>query len=234
MQPLSRVKPDALVNWGDSTTMAQRPQLAAKICHCITQWSEIEIFLGAFLGVLLHTNHQAAVAMYSGVESRAAQLRLITSAAKASVPPEHFDVFSVFLSAVVRPLMKERDKLAHWSWGYSPDLPDSLLLSDPSHTLENFMLALRTQPGVENAAVPTNFDRVFVVGDSFLDGISKRAATTKTHLRVAMASVWDHNSPKEHAEYLLRLSNVPQVREGLDRLAQGRQKTQEAPPQAPR
>jgi hypothetical protein len=219
MRPLSRVKPDATTTWGDRTTMALRPQLAMKVSQCIAQWSEIEIFLGALLGVLLHANQQAAVAMYSGLENRAAQLRLITSAAKASVPANHFDVLSIFLTAVVRPVMKERDKLAHWTWGYSTDLPDSLLLSEPSYALENLMLALRTQPGIENAAVPTNFDRVYVVRDGDLEGISKRSDAAKIHLRVAMATVWDHNSPKERAEYLLRLSNAPQVREGLERLA---------------
>jgi hypothetical protein len=115
MQPLSRVKPDAITDWGDPTSMTKRPTLAAKVARSIAQWSEIELHLGAFLGLLLHTNQDAAVAMYSGLENRSAQLRMILSAAKASVPPEHFDVLSVLFSAVIRPAMRERDKLAHWA-----------------------------------------------------------------------------------------------------------------------
>jgi hypothetical protein len=228
MQPLSRVKPDAVTHWGDPTTMSRRPELAVKVARCIAQWSEIELHLGAFLGLLLHANQDAAVAMYSGLENRSAQLRMITSAAKASVPPEHFDVLSVLFSAIIRPAMRERDRLAHWSWGHADDLPDALLISEPGRTLRNLMGALKHLPGIERAAVPSNFDEIFVIRESDLEGIIERSATAKGHLRLAMATVWDFNPPQERAEYLRQLSNVPQIREGLDRLGRDRQKTPEA------
>lgn len=69
MQPLSHVKPDAETLWGQPNTMAKRPQLAVKVADCIAQWAEIEVFLGAFLAFILHTNERAAHAMYSGVEN---------------------------------------------------------------------------------------------------------------------------------------------------------------------
>jgi hypothetical protein len=139
MQPLSRVNPNATPNWGSPNTMAFRPALAAKIAQCIAHWAEIEVFLGAFLGFLLHTNEAAAVAMYSGLENRTAQLKMINAAAKACLPIDHFDVLSCFFSAILRPVMRERDKLAHWNWGYSEDLPDALLLAEPSYTLEGLV-----------------------------------------------------------------------------------------------
>jgi len=227
------VKPNAITDWGDPTTMTRRPQLAAKVARCIVHWSEIEIHLGAFLGLLLHANQKAAVAMYSGIENRAAQLRLIVCAAEASVPPDHFNVLSVLISAIIRPAMKERDKLAHWAWGFSDDLPDALLISEPARTLESLMKALISQPGIEHAAVPINFNQIFVVRDGDLEGVIERSIAAKDHLRMAMATVWEHNAPPRRAEYLRQLSNVPQIREGLNRLARDRQKTEATQPPSP-
>jgi hypothetical protein len=233
MQPLSRVDPLATTEWGDPETMTLRPELAAKIARCIAHWSEIEIHLGAFLGLLLHANQKAVVAMYSALENRAAQLRMITAAAQSSLPSDHFDTVSVLISSIVRPAMKERDKLAHWSWGFSPEIPDALLLAEAERTLETLMLALRISPGVEKAAVPQNFDKIWVVRAPDLDRRIDQILDAKLQIRVAMATVWDHNSPQDRAEYLRQLSNVPRIHEGLTRLARDRQKNQATPPQSP-
>jgi len=88
------------------------------------------------------------------------------------------------------------------------------------------MRALTYLPGIEGAAVPANFDVVYVIREGDLEAISKRFTEAKELLRMAMASVWDHNTQTERDEYLRRLSNVPPIREGLDRLARDRQKTQ--------
>jgi hypothetical protein len=234
MQPLSRVKPDAVTNWGNAETMIKRPTLAAKVARCIAQWSEIEIHLGAFLGLLLHANQKAALAMYSSLENRAAQLRLIYGAAEASIPGNQFDVIAVLIANVLRPVMRERDRFAHWVWGYSDDLPDALLISEPSESLKNLMAALHLFPGVEDAAVRTNFNLIYVIRDPDLDGIIVRSMNAKFHLRMGMSTVWDHNSPQERASNLQQLSNVPLIREGLDRLAEARKNNPEARPPSPR
>jgi hypothetical protein len=215
MQPLSRVKPDAITIFGNPETMTLRPNLAAKVARCVAQWGE-------FLGILLHANQAAALAMYSALENRAAQQRIISAAAKASVPSDHFDVISSFLSTILRPAMKERDKLAHWLWGYSDDLPDALLLAEPPSSIESLMRAITTQPGMERAAVEADYARVFVIRDPDLDGIITRSVDAKFYLRVAMSSVWDHNTPQERAQYLQQLASVPLVRSALDRLAANR------------
>jgi hypothetical protein len=125
--------------------MARRSKLAAMIAHCIAQWSEVEIHLGALLAFILHANEKAAVAMYANVENRATQLRLIDAAAEASLPKDHYEAISALLTSIVRPAMKERDKLAHWTWGYSDELPDALLLADVENTLSSLMAALKNQ-----------------------------------------------------------------------------------------
>jgi hypothetical protein len=175
--------------------------------------------------------------MYSGVENRAAQIRLIKSAAKATVTAEHFEVFSLLFSLVLKPAMTERDKMAHWTWGYSDELPDALLISEPEYTLESLMHVLEFFPGIESASVKQDFDRIFVVRDGDLDATIQRSTTAKNYLRLAMGTVWDHNPPLRRAEYLQQLSDVPPIREGLERL-NARRKRNEAtqppiPPQEP-
>lgn len=92
--------------------MARRPKLAVKIAHCIAQWSENEVLLGGLLAFLLHANQKAAVAMYSGLDNRSAQLRLITAAAAATLPTDHAGVVNALLSNVVRPAIDERARQA--------------------------------------------------------------------------------------------------------------------------
>jgi hypothetical protein len=234
MQPLSRVKPDSISSWGDPETMSLRPDLAAKVARCVSQWSEIELHLGAFLGFLLHAHPRAAWAMYTKVENRAAQLRMITAAAEASVPADHFDVLSVLISSILRPVMRERDKLAHWAWGHSDQLPDALLISEPAETLDGLMRVLKLYPGIEKAGVATNFDQIFVIRQPDLDAMIRRSMMAKVHLRIAMGTVWEDNSAQERARLLRQLSNVLQIREGLSRLNADRQKKQatETPPES--
>jgi hypothetical protein len=231
MQPLSRVKPDAMTNWGEPYAMVVRPKLAGKVAHCIALWAEIEIFLGAFLGLLLHTNEKAAVAMYSALENRAAQLRMLIAAAEASLEPSRFEVVTAFLSSIIRPAMRERDRLAHWTWGHSDQLPDALLIAEPGHTLSHLMEALKRQRGVRPTVdVPSDFTKIYVVRQTDLDGIAKRSAAARDLLRVAMATVWNLNTPAQRDVYLQQLSSVPEIRAALDRQREAQKNSPEAPP----
>jgi hypothetical protein len=237
MHPLSRLKPTATTNWGEPNAMALRPTLAAKVAHCIAHWSEIEIQLGTFLALLLHANEKAALAMYSALENRSAQLLLIEAAAEASLDAAHFNVIATILRVIIRPAMRERDKLAHWTWGYSIDLPDTLLIAEPASTLQSFMAALKLQRTGNVLDVPTDFNRVYVVRPHDLDEILKRSHNAKNHLRVAMGTVWDWNPPELRASYLQELSNVPQIQEALKRQSEPHKNNPEAqqpsPPKEP-
>ena len=233
MQPLSRVKPNAVTLWGMHDTMAKRPKLAVMIAHCITQWSEVEIHLGALLTIILHANEKAAMAMYAGVENRAAQLRLIDAAAEASLPTEHYSVISMLLTTIVRPATKERDRLAHWVWGYTDELPDALLIAEPEHTLKSLMEVLNNQHKSPGKDVPVNFDKIHVVREGDLIRTLKRFWIAKDNIRLAMGTAWELNTPTTRAELLRQLSNVPEIRAGLIRQAEARQKTQATPQPSP-
>jgi hypothetical protein len=226
MQSLARVNPNSVTHWGDTDCMGRRPTIAVKIAHCISRWAEIETYLGAFLAFILHADERAALAMYSSLENRKAQLRLISAAAEAMLEPTHSDIVSTLMTNIIRPVMKERDKLAHWTWGYSDDLPDALLLAPPKETLQTLMVAVKRGKTEGNAGVPSTYENTWVVRENDLDRMLARSFWAKDLLRLGMATVWVLNTSEERAEHLQQLSNEPQIQEGLARLHKGRQKNQ--------
>ncbi|MGE3993872.1 hypothetical protein [Pseudorhodoplanes sp.] len=145
MQPISRVKPNAVTIWGVNDAMILRPKIAVKVAQYISQWSDIETLLGLFLAILLHAHEDAAVAIFHGIENRTAQLKMLSSAAEVSLPEDTFRAVSALITSLVRPSMKYRDKLAHWAWGLSEDIPDALLLSEPKDKLVAHLKGLRIQ-----------------------------------------------------------------------------------------
>jgi hypothetical protein len=137
MNPISRVRPNAVIAFNDITAaMTSRPALAVKIAECIAEYAEVEFELGSALGAMLKSELKIALAMY--VENRrTTQLMMVRSAAKAALPAHHFKVFEAVMNKAVTPAMTERDRLVHWCWGYSADLPDRLLIMEPTSKTVN-------------------------------------------------------------------------------------------------
>ena len=236
MQPLNRVKKVDATDWGSNhRVMQKRATLAAKVAQSIAFWAEIEVLLGMFLACVLHANEKAVLAIYTGLENRAAQLRMIESASTAALNQNHADVVSVVLNVLVRPAMRYRDKLAHWCWGFTDELPDALLIRDQEQHLVNYAATLRLQgeTGRIGSGVPVNFDSIFVVRDGDLDSYLSQLEHLELTLRRLMASVWIANSAAEHAEHLRMLSSEPRIQAGLEKLRKGRQSNRDTQQQTP-
>jgi hypothetical protein len=235
MQPLSRVVPGRVrTDWGDGI-LSRHPNLAAKIGECIAEWTETEILLGVFLALLLHASERPVMAMYISLENRAAQLRIIDAAISSSLPQHHSDALLALMKVFIKPAMKYRDKLAHWSWGYSPDVPDGLLLTDTKHKLGGVLNAIRRQrrTAAANQDVPFDPTEMFVVKKDDLERFIKRIDRARLLLRKGMGSVWDNNSQEERDELLQQLSSERPIQEAMTRLAEARRKNQEVQQPSP-
>jgi hypothetical protein len=234
MQPLSRVRPNCATEWGSNSVMLLRPGVGARVAQYIAEYSEIESLLGLFLALLLHANQKAIMAIWSGIENRAAQSRVITSAAKAVLPQEHFDVISVLMTIDVTPCQKYRDRLAHWNWGYSDELSDALVLREPSDKLINMTDWVNVQQINQPVTrdVPISYERIFVLKETDLDRALKRLEETRQRFLTAVGTIWEKNTPAERAQLLNQLSATPPVRSALDRLAANRS-GQKSPPPSP-
>jgi hypothetical protein len=235
MQPLSRVKPGGVLStWGGQIKLSTRPEVAAKVADCIAAWSNIEESLCIFLSMLLHASENAITAMLAATESRAAQLRMIEAAAKAEMPQNYFDSFSVLLTSQIRPAMKERDKLAHWCWGISDEIPDALLIMKPSDNVTGELEALKIQAATAEPMVKVENKReVFVVTAGDLDRMYERFDVARENLRFATALVWSKNTTQERDQVHEMLLKSPQIRSGLEALNAGRQRKQESQPTSP-
>jgi hypothetical protein len=220
MQPLNKVNPNAITSWGVDDAMLSRPHLAAKIAQYISQWSDIETLLGLFLAILLHAHEEAALAIFHGIENRTAQFKMLTSAAQASLPPETFDAVSALLAAVIKPAMKFRDKLAHWSWGISGDLPDALVLCEPKDKLRAHLEILRIQTSTQTSRtpdVPMGNQGVYVLREKDLDAALSSLLKARDSLSTAMGACWQSNPPALRARNLAQLSSEPSIRNALAR-----------------
>lgn len=235
MQPLSRVKPGRVLStWGGQIKLSTRPQVAAKVADCIASWSNIEQSLCFFLSMLLHASENAITAMLAATESRAAQLRMIEAAAMAEMPQNYYDSFSVMLTSQIRPAMKERDKLAHWCWGVSDELPDDLLIMKPSETVTSQLEAIKVQAVTAKPLVRIESKReIFVVTAGDMDRTYDRFEAARESLRCATGMVWVKNTPQERDQAHVLLLQSPQIRSGLEALNASRQKKSESQPPSP-
>lgn len=163
MQPLSRVKRDAFISFGSRDAMASRPHLAIKIAECIAEWSDLETLLAVLLAFVLDIDTDTVLAMYDKLENRGARLRMLEAALETKLVGDESKTAQAIIHELVRPAMKQRDKLAHWVWGIAPDLPDALLLTRPSEQTATHMKAIRppTPPDF-------NRDQIFVVKEDDL------------------------------------------------------------------
>jgi hypothetical protein len=227
MQPLSRVSlhPNAL--FGQTDTMESRPSLAIKVADCIREYAEIETILGITLAFLLNADAKVALAMYSSVENRSAQLRMLEGAAKAKLSQDQSELLAAVLSVSVRPVMRERDKLAHWCWGYALDLPDALLLTAPDEKMAVHLGALNPPSSVE-----FNWDKVFVVTHDDLTRMLSRFRDAKDDLARFAGSVWPSNTPEQRDQVRQGLCNEPRILEGLRRLRKHRTNNRDSPEQS--
>lgn len=230
MNPLSRVKPGARIRRLPDT-MATQPKIAQTLADCIAAYSEIELNLGRALSVLLKADVKVAMAMYARVENRAAQGRMIRAAIEAAnISQQQKDVFIAILEQLVVPGMKERDKLAHWPWGYSPDLPNALLLFEPSGELEQNIALIHGghEPTPEISQLAhLDFDHVFVVTETDLSrtvGRLREADGCLRQLWLIMHPRLPELSPRMRSEMLRILSTKPLVKEGLNKLRQKKKK----------
>src|SRR5207248_5187286 len=136
MQPLSKVFPKGNVIFGAPDNIAKRPTVAVKISQCIIEWADIESMLGMCLAILLDADRETALEMYAGVENRSSQFKMLESAARVKLADSpDLDIFTVLLNSIIRPSMRERDKLAHWCWGFCPELENALVLTQLHHKM---------------------------------------------------------------------------------------------------
>jgi hypothetical protein len=228
MNPLSRVRPNATPILGSSRALEGRPEAATLVAACIGVSADIEYNIGLTLALLLGTDAKAALAMYTDVENRTAQFRMVESAARHRLPQHQLEVFTVIVR-LVRSAIKDRDRLAHWRWGYSIELPHDLLLVEPTAKLKTHTEILdRSWRGI--GLTDLEPETVYVVTPSDLERILDRLQKLAILTELFAGTLWPSISADQAAQWFQQLSNEPPVREALSRLREQRKNNPTVPP----
>lgn len=227
-QPLNSVRPGAhvLFSGAQGTALTQQPELAALVAQAIGLWSEVQFWLGNLLAVLLRANATHAVAMYLSLTSTAAQTAALKGAASAVLGRKRLELFDAVL-AHVSTQGKQRDKLAHWLWAHSVNVPDALLLVDPRYRLRHNAKIQKIIRGARQRQwwAAFRFDQayIYVYKKRDLEGIVadfQRAHSIVLNLSSVLAR---RGIPA--AQALRRLSSLPEIQKELARRAKARKKT---------
>jgi hypothetical protein len=160
--------------------------------------------------------------MFHGIENRTSQMKMLTSAAEATLPKNIFEVMTVLFSAVVRPSMKFRDKLAHWTWGWSDSLPDDLLVTEPKHKLRTHMQGIKKQAAsktMNTPDVPFGPENIYAITAKDMDAALASLSQTTKCLQMAMGAVWDSNTPEQRSRLFDALCREPHIQERLSNRA---------------
>ena len=133
-QPISRVVPNASIvlgNVGDRP-LARHPDLALLAIEAISSWSNVENFLLKLFVQLFGGTESLATNVFLSLENQSAKTAALNAAALTVFQDgaEEYRVFRAIL-AIAKTNEKDRNKLAHWTWGDSPNIPDGVLLVDP-------------------------------------------------------------------------------------------------------
>jgi hypothetical protein len=220
MNPLTRVLPDAAdvpIVFNSAESLKARSELAVKVAQCIGISAEVEIWLGVALANLMQADFKAAIAMYSSVQSRSAQIGMLRAAAETALPQDESDIFEAILSASIIPAIKDRDKLAHWVWGLTDQLPNDLLLIEPQETRDYYIGFMK--PAVRTTETR---DHIFVVTDNDLQRILARLEKAKENIGRLNGCLWGQRSTPAREELFQKLSSEPGILQAIDRLQKAR------------
>lgn len=133
-QPLSSLGNKISYSIGNNTDSpsTHRPQLALAAMNVLAEWSILESFLLGLFTQMLGENPRPAAAIYGALTSDTSKRAALRAVAKVALRnQQEKDVFEAILD-LYKTCAKHRNKIAHWIWGWSKELPDAVLLMDPS------------------------------------------------------------------------------------------------------
>jgi hypothetical protein len=132
-QPISKIAPKARISFNPYWFL-ERPEVAAGIGQCIMRWATVETQVSHIFTVLAGLNSEAGVELYNAFGGASLKDNSIKVLARSRLEPSDCKIIEALLK-VVQSHQKIRDKIAHWYWGMSDDIPDGLILIDPKYLL---------------------------------------------------------------------------------------------------
>jgi hypothetical protein len=211
-----------------SNALENRPALAALMAQTIAVWAEVEVALGELLCEALEASAGPFAAAYQALNSSGAQNSVAVAAIRYGLDEAQGELFEAIMM-VFRTAKKDRDRIAHGTWGWSEQLPDALLLTDPKIRMRSRAAMqpwkmdgdLRTSHGNGPESVIKNTE-VFVYKEDDFKDVKERFHRVEAHLtRFTLSLIKDW--PKA-SRIPRQLSSEPDILDALARLRKGNQK----------
>lgn len=253
-QPVSSLGRKIGIHIGNNvdSPSVHRPNLALAAMNVVAEWSILESFFSDLFMQMLGANPRPAAAMYYALSGEASKKAALRAIAQTVLSMEEQDVFEAILSLFTS-VAKDRNKIAHWIWGYSSDLPDAVLLWDPAakanwdiayheyqHASERFVRDGREGKQPDSATDPTppkfSTDGIYIFRARDFSDISSRVQRLMGFVTSFRFVLMRSHPVNEDGEVFAQLSSEPEVRAFLDRLDQRRktaQATHQQPPEPP-
>jgi hypothetical protein len=161
-KPLKR-RPGQVVHVA-ARSVVLRPALAIDIANIAAQWTKLEHTISLPFTTILAGQEPSAFEAYHELFEVSLRHKLYLAAAKRKGLPNDLIQESVKLHQSARTASSQRNRVVHGTWAYCDDLPDSLLLCDPSainRRVEEFLSQFheRVDKAESNSAIePWSFD----------------------------------------------------------------------------
>ncbi len=148
---------------------------AAVLGRIFTSWSLIEGCIASLLGLMIHADHRAAMAILETFRTNSSRVGAVRKVAKSMLTPELQIEFDALMKEVLA-YADERNKIAHSLWGAN-DTEDGLVYRMPMSVVQEQMVDARmpVAPDAEKIVADLKAKMVpFTVAD--LEAIEKRGA----------------------------------------------------------
>jgi len=134
----------------------KRPQHLMIGMYAVSLYSQVDLMLATAFSNLLGSDPAPTVAMLNSLRNGRIRREAMVAVAKDILIDEEMKLFRAVLS-VTGSVEKERNRLAHWLWGIDDQLPDKVVLVDPSK-----MAKVNTMTTILKAKGNNNFETVEV------------------------------------------------------------------------
>jgi|GEM_PF-1322985 len=230
-QPVSSVRPQGctvFIGNNIDNPSDHRPALALLAIKVLAEWSILESFINGLFVMMLGANPRPAAAMYVALAGGAAQRAAFEAVADlALIDQQEKDVFAA-ISHLIRRSAKGRNKIAHWIWGHSPEIPDAVLLCDPVVLLEHRVAATAEAENPTGKDIPFPNNEIFAFFDTDFKDMSANIQLLMGMVSTFRFLVNRHHPANTGGAQLQQLLQQPQIRSFVDDLNKRRQNAQAA------
>jgi hypothetical protein len=212
-----------------------RPQIALWAMSVVAEWAILEGFKHALFVKMLGDNPRPAAAIFGAVTSTVAQRDAMRAVAELTLPQGQQELFAVLLK-LFDTAHRQRNKVAHWIWGYHEGIKDGALLADPTAFMEWNIAAKEWTPGrykaglLQGQEIPfpeAPRDRIYVYREADLKEISDKIQRLIRYFVLMRFCLYRSDTLQNpNGLVMSQLLNEPEVREVLARLHERQRRSQ--------